>query len=67
MSLHINRFMDRITTAESRQQRDVVISVKDARALHTEITRLLLLVEELRSQLDQNTTTDTIVVQGADF
>lgn len=67
MSLHINRFMDKITAAESKQQRDVVISVRDARALHTEITRLLMLVEELHTRLDQEQTTDTIVVAGADF
>ena len=49
MSLHINRFLDRILAAESRQQRDVTMTVQEARALHTELTRLLLIAEELRT------------------
>ena len=67
MSLHINRFMDRITAAESKRQRDVVMTVADARALHTEVTRLLLLIEELRSAQSAAQTDTNIVMSGGDF
>jgi hypothetical protein len=66
MSLHINRFLDRILAAESRQQRDVTMTVQDARALHTELTRLLLIAEELRTHAvaDENV---KIEIKGGDF
>lgn len=49
MSIHIGRFVDNIRAHESRGQRDMVMSIKDAKDLHAEITRLLLTLEELRS------------------
>lgn len=66
MSLHINRFLDRILSAESRQQRDVTMTVQDARALHTELTKILLIAEELRTQavVGENI---KVEVRGGDF
>lgn len=48
MSLHISRFLDKVRAAESRRQRDVILTVAEARDLHADITRLLLLIENLR-------------------
>lgn len=45
MSLHINRFIDRVRAAESRQQREVTMTVTEARDLLADITRLLLKLE----------------------
>jgi hypothetical protein len=45
MSLHITKFVDRIRAAESRQQREVTMTINEARDLHTDITRLLLKLE----------------------
>ena len=50
MSQHINRFIDRLRQAENRQQRDLVLTITDARDLHADITRLLLNLEQLRQQ-----------------
>jgi len=47
MSQHINRFVDRLRQAENRQQRDLVLTIADARDLHADITRLLLRIESL--------------------
>jgi hypothetical protein len=41
MSLHINRFVDAIKAAESRGQRDLTMTIRDARDLHADITKLL--------------------------
>lgn len=60
MSLHINRFLDRIRAAESRQQREVSMTVIEARDLHAEITKLLLKLEEAR---DQAASADSDVIQ----
>lgn len=71
MSLHINRFLDKIRAAESRQQREVAMTVNEARDLHADITKLLLVVEELRSRLDNpnNATSDvvTVTMDGGTF
>ena len=48
MSLHIHRFVDLIKAAESRNQRDLQISLRDAKDLHADITKLLLTLEDLR-------------------
>ena len=45
MSLHINRFIDRVRSAESRQQREVTMTLTEARDLLADITRLLLKIE----------------------
>lgn len=41
MSMHINRFIDRIKAAETRNQKDLTMSMNDARDLHSDITKLL--------------------------
>jgi hypothetical protein len=50
MSLHINRFVDAIKAAESRGQRDLTMSLRDAKDLHGDITKLLLTLEGMRNQ-----------------
>jgi len=54
MSLHINRFVDRIKAADARQQRDFTMSMTDAKDLHADITKLLLALQTLH---EQNTAT----------
>lgn len=39
--IHIKRFIDRIAHVESRQGKDVVITLTDARALRDELVKLL--------------------------
>ena len=50
MSLHINRFIDRIKAADARQQRDLTMSMSDAKDLHADITKLLLALQVLHEQ-----------------
>lgn len=68
MSLHITRFLDKVRAAESRQQRDVSMTVTEARDLHADITRLLLALEELRSA-PQTTQPEivTVTMDGGTF
>lgn len=70
MSLHINRFLDRLRAAESRQQRDVTMTLTEARDLHADITRLLMTVEDLRSHVTQQNDQQEVVtinVEGGSF
>jgi hypothetical protein len=70
MSLHINRFLDRIRAAESRQQRDITMTTAEARDLHTDITRLLLALQVSHEQKTIESTDDAVInieVQGGAF
>lgn len=53
MSLHINRFVDAIKAAEARGSKDLVMSLRDAKDLHSDITKLLLGLERMREALVQ--------------
>ena len=67
MSIHINRFVDNVKAHESRGAKDFVIPMRDAKDLHGDITKLLLVLEQSRSQ--QATANDPIevVLSGGSF
>jgi hypothetical protein len=68
MSLHINRFVDAIKAAESRGQRDLTMSLRDAKDLHSDITKLLLTLEGMRSQKTiAKQETVTVELSGGSF
>ena len=69
MSLHINRFIDRLRSAESRQMREVTMTVNEARDLQADITKLLLALETLRNQTSQPTSVPVgdIEIDGGNF
>jgi len=50
MSLHLQRFVDRIQGNESRGLKDFTMSMTDAKALHADLTRLLIELQALREQ-----------------
>jgi hypothetical protein len=67
MSLHINRFIDSIKAAESRGQKDLIIPMRDAKDLHSDITKLLLALEQSRKeQVSQNEPIE-VVLSGGSF
>jgi hypothetical protein len=39
--IHIRRFLDKMSVAESKKTRDIVIPIDDARGLRDDITKLL--------------------------
>jgi len=60
--IHIQRFVERIQGFEARGQKDYIMSIKDAKDLHTDITKLLLALEELRTQPKNNADDQVITV-----
>jgi hypothetical protein len=50
MSLHLQKFVDRVQGNESRGLKDFTMSMTDARALHADLTRLLIELQTLREQ-----------------
>jgi hypothetical protein len=68
MSLHINRFVDAIKAHESRGQRDFTMSLRDAKDLHSDITKLLLTLEVLHTQSSvSKTEAITVELNGGSF
>jgi hypothetical protein len=67
MSLHINRFVDSIKAHEARGQRDFVMSLRDAKDLHADITKLLLTLNAMREQHTQDSQVVEVQITGGDF
>ena len=68
MSLHINRFVDSIKAHESRGQRDFVMTMREAKDLHSDITKLLLTLEILHRQNTRpQEETITVELSGGSF
>ena len=70
MLLHINKFVDKLKAAEGRALRELTMSLAEARDLHADITRLLVIVQDLHEQRQQNTppqTTGDIELDGGRF
>jgi hypothetical protein len=67
MSLHINRFIDLIKAQESRGGRDINMSLKDAKDLHADITKLLLVLESLRQPVQAQEEVIKVELTGGTF
>lgn len=69
MSIHINRFLDRIKAAESRRANEVSMSISEARDLHNELTRLLLKLQETQESSNTSGASEeiNIEIQGGSF
>lgn len=65
--IHINRFIDLIKAQESRGGRDVVMSLRDAKDLHGDITKLLLALESVREQQAAQNEPIQVEIAGGSF
>lgn len=67
MSLHINRFVDRLKAHEARVAKDFTMPMQDAKDLHADITKLLLQLHELHEQATKKDEVVQIEVTGGSF
>jgi len=69
MTIHLQKFVDRVRGHEARGARDFVMSMNEARDLHADITRLLLTLQTLQEQQIKTATADVVKVeiQGGSF
>ena len=63
----IERFLEMVRAAESRQQREIVMTLVEARDLHAELTRLLLALHAANERRDQEDTVQVRDISGGDF
>jgi len=66
LSLHIHRFVDLIKSTEARGLKDLQMPLRDAKDLHGDITKLLVTLEELRSEPAADATV-TVEITGGSF
>ena len=69
MSIHIQKFVERVQGFEARAVKDFTMPMKDAKDLHADITRLLLTVNQLRevAVTAQQNDKISIEVEGGSF
>lgn len=68
MSLHIHKFVDLIKATEARGQQHLQLSLRDAKDLHADITKLLVTLEQLRPVPSTHASTPTDVnIDGGNF
>ncbi len=66
MSLHINRFVDSIKAHESRGQKDFTMTMRDAKDLHADITKLLMTLAAMRTAPVESAVVE-VVMDGGSF
>ena len=70
MSIHLQRFVDRVQGNESRGLKDFTMSMSDAKSLHADLTRLLIELQTLREVVATQTQQQEVVtveVGGGSF
>ena len=63
MTLHLQKFVDRVRGHEARGSRDFVMTLAEAKDMHADITRLLLELHDLRGQASKPAADEVITVQ----
>jgi hypothetical protein len=69
MTMHIQKFVDRVRGHEARGARDFVMTMNEARDLHADITRLLITLQTLQEQATKTNNAEVVQVemQGGQF
>ena len=63
MSLHLQKFVDRVRGHEARGSKDFIMTLAEAKDMHADITRLLLELHDLREQANNLQPEEVITVQ----
>ena len=59
--IHIQRFVERLQGFEARGAKDYSMPLKDAKDLHADITKLLLVLETLRANKPATPTNNDVI------
>ena len=63
MSLHLNRFIERLQGFEARGAKDCIMPLSDAKGMHADLTRLLLELNNLKEAAVTARQDEVITVQ----
>jgi hypothetical protein len=70
MTIHLQRFVDRLRGAEARGAKDFSMTMSDAKDLHADLTRLLIELNTLKENISNNNNKNdviTVEVNGGSF
>ena len=65
--IHIKRFIDKISAMESKQNKDVVIPMQEARGLRDELARLLADLYQRNSEQEKKEDVIKVEITGGSF
>lgn len=65
--IHVKRFLDKVSLAESKQTKDIVIPVIEARGLRDEISKLLSDLYDLNNKKDKGQEVIKVEITGGKF
>lgn len=65
--IHIKRFLDKVSLAESKQTKDIVIPVIEARGLRDEVSKLLSDLYDLNSKKKGEQEVIKVEITGGKF
>ena len=63
MTMHIQKFVDRVRGHEARGARDFVMTMAEAKDLHADITRLLISLQTLQEQATKTNNPEVVQVE----
>jgi hypothetical protein len=66
MTIHIKRFLEKMTAMESKQNKDLVLPIAEARGLRDDIIKLLL-DQTSAEQPDLTVKPQPVVISGGSF
>lgn len=61
--IHIKRFLDKMAVVESKQSKDVVLPISDARGLRDDVSKLLSDLYELTAKKIEESKEEVIEIQ----
>jgi hypothetical protein len=69
MSIHLQKFIDRLQGFEARGAKDFIMTLSDAKGMHADLTRLLLEINDLKESAAtaQNDRVISLKVEGGSF
>lgn len=65
--LHINTFLNKMAIVDSKNSKDIVLTINDARGLRDEITSLLADLHQLSMKKINDSTPISIEIKGGSF
>jgi hypothetical protein len=63
MTIHLTKFIDRVRGYEARGAKDFVMSMNEAKGLHSDITRLLISLQTLQEQATKINNTEAVKIE----
>lgn len=65
--IHVRRFLDKVSLAESKQTKDLVLPIADARGLRDEVSKILSELQELHSNKKTEPEIIKVEITGGKF